>query len=243
MRAWFAALVIIVVDPTWAADAIVKDGDTLWLSGTSFRLDGVDAPELDQVCLDEAGAAWACGIEARTRLTEFVGKREVRCDDKGADAAYPARRIGICSIEGESTTINQWLVREGWALNFEPYAKGRFKADQADAESNHRGLWKGCFAAPRDRRRWKKTAAKLLGAAYPHGGGTNLRNALFPDDPAMPPGCSIKGTMPWRANITGHRGIYHMEGCASYRSATRPKRWFCSEEEAEAARFRKAFNC
>jgi hypothetical protein len=76
MRAWFAVLVMIVVAPTWAADAIVKDGDTLGLSGASFRLDGVDAPELDQVCLDEAGSAWACGIEARTSLTEFVGKHK-----------------------------------------------------------------------------------------------------------------------------------------------------------------------
>lgn len=33
-------------------------------------------------------------------------------------------------------TVNQWLVREGRALNFEPYAKGRFAADEADAKQN-----------------------------------------------------------------------------------------------------------
>jgi endonuclease YncB( thermonuclease family) len=243
MRPWIVGLVFIVVGPSWALDVVVKDGDTVRLDGTSFRLDGIDAPEVDQVCLDEDGAVWACGIEARIRLTAFIAGRLVRCEDKGADTAHPKRRIGICRIDGEAISLNQWLVREGWALNFEPYAKGRFMADQDHAEAGRRGLWRGCFAAPRDLRRWNKTTAKLLGPACFNGRHTDVRNALFPDDANMPPGCPIKGKFARRAMLTGHRGIYHLEGCRSYVRTKSPNRWFCSEEDAQAAGFRKAFTC
>jgi endonuclease YncB( thermonuclease family) len=131
-----------------ATDLLIKDGDTLQLNGTTYRLDGVDAPERDQICLDEHGSVWACGAEARDSLSEHIGTREVRCDDRGAETRYRERRVGICTVEGDSITINQWLVREGLALNFDPYARGRYQRDQGDARENHRGLWRGCFVAP-----------------------------------------------------------------------------------------------
>ena len=58
----------------------------------------------------------------------------------------------------------------------------------------------------------------------------------------MPPGCSIKGKFAVRAKLTGHRGIYHLEGCGSYQRTKKPDRWFCSEEDAQAAGFRKALD-
>jgi endonuclease YncB( thermonuclease family) len=88
--AWLSGLLLLAAAPSSAADTVVvKDGDTIALGGTTFRLDGIDAPEFDQVCLDEAGTVWACGVAARNRLAEFIGKRTVRCDDKGPDPAYP----------------------------------------------------------------------------------------------------------------------------------------------------------
>jgi methylphosphotriester-DNA--protein-cysteine methyltransferase len=56
----------------------------------------------------------------------------------------------------------------------------------------------------------------------------------------MAPGCTIKGKFVLRAKITGHRGIYHMEGCRSYQRTKSPDRWFCSEADAQAAGFRRA---
>ena len=113
MRQWIATLLLIVGGSCWAADAIVKDGDTLILGDTSYKLDGIDAPEPDQVCLDEKDTIWRCGIEARDRLAKLIDSRTVRCDDKGPDPAYPARRIGVCWIDGQN--LNQLLVRDGWA--------------------------------------------------------------------------------------------------------------------------------
>jgi endonuclease YncB( thermonuclease family) len=240
MRALMTALVVTIAGSGWAADVTVKEGDVLTLDGKEYRLDGIDAPELDQLCLDEKGAVWTCGIEARQRLAALLDKRAVRCDDKGPDWIYRRRRVGICWVEGESTSLNQRLVRDGWALNFEPYAKGRFSADQADARKEDRGLWKGCFAAPRDLRRWRKQRATLLGSSC--AGANKARNRLFSSDPARPPGCSIKGKIAWPARITGHRGVYHTEGCRIY-AKTKPNRWFCSEEEAKTQGFRKSYMC
>jgi hypothetical protein len=129
------------------------------------------------------------------------------------------------------------------AVKFEPYAKGRFAADEDEAKASRAGLWKGCFAIPQDLRRWNKSTAKLLGASCSMIRDIDARNALFPDDPGMPPDCSIKGKFAVRAKLTGHRGIYHLESCGSYQRTKKPDRWFCSEEDAQAAGFRKALTC
>ena len=241
MHVLLAILLFIVIGPSWAEEAIVTDGDTLILNGIPYQLDGIDAPETDQVCLNEKRNVWACGLEARDQLRNFVGKRDVRCDTTGYDTVYRNRRIAVCWVEGETTSLNQWLVREGWALNFEPYAKGRFKVDEDDARSRGRGLWNGCFSRPQETRRWNKIKASLLGASCAP--SKQIRDTLFPDVPAMPLGCPIKAKFAARAHVTGHRGIYHMESCRSYGRTKAPDRWFCSEDEAKAEGFRKAFSC
>jgi endonuclease YncB( thermonuclease family) len=238
-----AALLFLAIYPSWAVEATITDGDTLTLSGAPYRLDGIDAPHTDQVCLDEKGTVWTCGIEARDQLRKFVGTRDVRCDGKKYDPIYRNRRIGRCWVEGEAVSLNQWLVREGWALNFESHPKDRFKSDQDNARDNRKGLWKGCFVEPQALRRLSRSTAKLLGANCPERNDWQARGVLFPDNPAMPPGCSIKGKLAARAHITGHRGIYHLERCRSYARTKTPDRWFCSEDEAQAEGFRKAFTC
>ena len=46
-----------------------------------------------------------------------------------------------------------------------------------------------------------------------------------------------------RARVTGNVGIYHLQACRSYPGLGNPDRWFCSEEDAQAAGFRRAYNC
>jgi endonuclease YncB( thermonuclease family) len=244
---WAVAVIVALMGarPSLAAEVIVHDGDSLTLAGEArYRLLGVDAPELDQVCLDEKGAVWACGIGARDRLKELIGTRQVLCEDRGPDPGLPRRRrIGECRVPGEETNLQQWLVRQGWALNFEPSAKGRYEGDQEQARVSGSGLWKGCFSAPQDFRTGNKRSANLLGAGCGALDEQTKRRLLFPESPAMPPGCTIKGKFALRAQITRHRGIYHIEGCRSYQRATSPDRWFCSEGDAQAAGFRRAYAC
>jgi endonuclease YncB( thermonuclease family) len=241
MRALIVIALVIAAAPGFAAEATVTDGETLILDGVAYRLDGIDAPQTDQACADDKGAIWSCGVEARDRLREHVGKRDVRCEDRGADPAYRKRRLGVCRVAGEAASLNQWMVREGFALN-ERQARGRFKAERDDASANRRGLWKGCFVAPDALRRFTISTAALLGSAC----GTNnwaLREKLFPEAPAMPQGCTIKGRVNLRAQAANYRGVYHLETCRSYARTAKPHRWFCSEAEAQAAGFRKSYTC
>jgi endonuclease YncB( thermonuclease family) len=230
-------LLVLLLVPLSPA-AAVDDADTLTIGKVRYRLDGVDAPELDQTCLDAAGEPYFCGQVAFQKLLAFVAERPIHCDDLGPDTSYPDsnRRIGWCGVNGDD--LHHWIVKEGWALNFEPHALRRFLEDERDARKAGRGLWAGCFVAPWDFRKTNKKAV-LLGAACP----PDAHARLFSDDPRMPPGCPIKAKYARRALLTGHRGIYHPPGCRSYRTTKNPDRWFCSEEDARAAGFRAPLNC
>ena len=234
--------IILSANPTWAASPTVRDGSTLQLGNVTYRLDGVEAPAFDQLCIDDHADSWTCGIEARDQLTKLIAGRPVRCDDLGADPLHKKRHIGICTADGENTSLNQAMVKQGFALNLEPSVKGRFKDDEARARDDKQGLWKGCFIAPREFRLGRKDGA-LLGAACRTDRDREIRAALFPEDLAQPPGCNIKGKYAVRARVTGNLGIYHLQACRSYPGLTNPDRWFCSEEDAAGAGFRRAYNC
>jgi endonuclease YncB( thermonuclease family) len=243
MRLVFAMLALLLpASSGWAANAAVKDGATLEAAGISYRLDGVDAPEFDQVCLDDHADPWTCGVEARDQLTKLIGARGVHCEDLGADKVLAKRRAGLCTVDGESTSLNQLLVRQGFALNADPSAKSAFKDDETAARNDRRGLWRGCFVAPQEFRHGKKDGT-LLGAACRTDKDREIRQVLFPEEPAAPPDCSIKAKFAVRARVTGNLGVYHLQGCRSYAPLTKPDRWFCSEDDAQAAGFRRAYNC
>jgi endonuclease YncB( thermonuclease family) len=242
VRSLILILATLSASQGWAASPTVRDAGTLQLADVTYRLDGVDAPAFDQMCINEHADAWTCGVEARDQLAKLIDNRAVRCEDLGADPGYKKRHIGICTVEGETVSLNQSLVRQGFALNLEPSAKGRFKEDEAGAKDDRRGLWKGCFVAPQEFRHGRKDGA-LLGGSCRTDKDREIRGVLFPDDAAMPPGCAIKGKFAVRARFTGNVGVYHLQGCRSYPALTKPDRWFCSEEDAQAAGFRKAYNC
>lgn len=234
--------IILPASQSWAATATIRDGGTLQLGSVTYRLDGIDTPTVDQLCIDEHADVWTCGVEARDQLTRLIGGKQVRCDDLGADPAYKKRRIGVCKVEGETTSLSQLLVRKGFAMNVEASASGRFQADEARAREDRQGLWKGCFIAPREFHVGRKDGV-LFGASCRSDRDREIREALFPEDLVMPASCNIKGKYAVRARVTGNLGIYHLQACRSYPGLTKPDRWFCSEEDAQAAGFRRAYNC
>ncbi|HLZ04228.1 MAG TPA: thermonuclease family protein [Bradyrhizobium sp.] len=232
---------ILSANPARAANVIVRDGDTIQLGDVVFRLDGIDAPEFDQICIDDHADPWSCGVAARDHLTGLINGRAVHCDDLGRDKTKK-RHIGVCTVEGEATSLNQQIAKQGFAVSVEPSLKVHVKDDATSAEADKSGIWKGCFATPQDFRLGKKDGA-LLGSACRADRDKEIRAMLFPDDLAQPPGCAIKGKRAVRARVTGNIGIYHLQGCLSYAGLTRPDRWFCSEDDARAAGYRRAFNC
>jgi endonuclease YncB( thermonuclease family) len=222
------------------AEVIIKDGDTLQLDGVTYRLDGVDAPEIDQICINDYADPWACGAEAREQLVTLIGKRGLHCEDRGPDKSFSKWHLGVCTVDGESISLNQQLVQKGLAMDIG--AGGQFKADETAAKDRATGLWKGCFAAPFDFRRGDKTKP-LFGAACRADKDREIRSVLFPAETVAPPGCTIKGKFAVRARVTGNVGIYHLQSCRTYETLIRSDRWFCTEEDAQAAGFRKAYNC
>lgn len=223
------------------AAATVRDANSIQLGDVTYRLDGVDAPELDQVCIDDHADPWTCGIEARDQLTKLIGGEPVRCDDVGPEKNFGKRHRAICTVEGDKVSLNEQLLKLGFAIAREPI-KANIKPAAAEAKTASVGIWKGCFVAPQEFRAGKKDGA-LLGAACRADRDKEIRAVLFPEELTAPPSCAIKGKLAVRARVTGNIGIYHLRGCPSYAATARPDRWFCSEDDAQASGFRKAYNC
>jgi endonuclease YncB( thermonuclease family) len=121
----------------------IVDADTVYAGSTKIRLSGIDAPEMDQICIDSSGKNWNCGIDAKEKLQAFAHDRPWLCDLTGTDVYK--RHLGSCSVGGED--VSRWLVRNGWALAFRRYSTA-YVADEDYAREQKRGLWSGAFIAP-----------------------------------------------------------------------------------------------
>ena len=108
-------------------------------------------------------------------------------------------------------------MHQGWAVAYR-----RYSLDYVDAEGTARqsraGIWGSTFVMPWDWRGGQRRGAPAAEA---------------------PDGCIIKGNI----SRDGTR-IFHVPGQENYEqtriSADKGKRWFCSEQEAIAAGWRKA---
>lgn len=210
----------------------VVDGDTVVLGITRVRLAGIDAPESDQVCLDENRKHWACGIEARDRLISHIGNRSVDCAPMEQDTY--GRTLAVCTVAGEN--LNAWMVQQGWALAFVRYSRDYVQEEEA-ARKAKRGLWGGAFIAPWDWRHRNRQTVVLGATSVPITAQAQLLAAESAAN-APSPNCIIKGNV----NHKGER-IYFRPGQLDYARVdmSKPgKRWFCTEDEAKAAGWRPA---
>lgn len=139
---------------TLSGRARVIDGDTLDLGGTRVRFWGVDAPESDQRCLDAYGAEYACGDVSSRALSTFIAGRQIDCEERGLERY--GRTIGQCSVEGED--VASWMVRNGQALDYTRYSRGKYLADELRARRAKMGLWSGSFDRPEDWRHRPRTS-------------------------------------------------------------------------------------
>src|ERR1700751_5698505 len=112
---WQASTIVLVLSlvpffgAARAATAVVRDGDTIQLGDVTYRLDGADAPELDQVCIDDHADPFACGLDAREQLAKLIGDRPVHSGDLGPDKVCRNRHLGICRVDGDGASLNQQL--------------------------------------------------------------------------------------------------------------------------------------
>ncbi|MEZ5815898.1 MAG: thermonuclease family protein [Hyphomicrobiaceae bacterium] len=189
------------------------DGDTLMVGGLRVRLEGIDAPEIDQECTDAGGRPWPCGAVAHRLLARLVANGLVRCVERGLDKYR--RLLGVCFAGG--LDVNAELVRRGLAWAFVRYSNTYVRVE-AGARAARVGIWSGKATPAWDYRtaRWQDAAA---GAEAPKG-------------------CPIKGNVTANGRIyhlpwSPWYGSIKMDG-------TKGKRWFCTEAEAIAAGWRAA---
>jgi endonuclease YncB( thermonuclease family) len=130
--------------------ASVIDGDTLEIHGERIRIEGVDSPESDQVCL-RGESKWPCGRHAAGALDDLLRDKTVSCLVIGKDKYR--RNLGEC--RAGSTDIGDWMVRQGWAIAYRKYSE-RYVAAEEEAHGAERNLWAGQFEAPWDYRARKR---------------------------------------------------------------------------------------
>ncbi|CFX33696.1 Nuclease (SNase domain protein) [Candidatus Filomicrobium marinum] len=123
--------------------ATAIDGDSLYVAGREVRLQGIDAPEGQQVCR-RGGAKWECGEAATQELTALIGGQTVRCE--GLEIDKHGRLLALCFVG--NLNLNQEMVIRGFAV-----AYGRYGSEEREAANSNRGLWAGEFERPRDWRR------------------------------------------------------------------------------------------
>jgi endonuclease YncB( thermonuclease family) len=208
------------VAATLQGRAVIKDGDTLVVAGTIVRLEGIDAPELEQSCRTSDGGSWPCGHEATRALADLIGAAAVACTNRGRDRY--GRVLGVCSANGQD--LNTQMVQLGWAWAFVRYSRAYVDVE-ARAKTDRVGVWQGDSQTPWDYRASRTTKKpSKRGRALP----TAVANAS----------CTIKG------NVGASGLIYHTPSSRWYEAIRmdtgQGKRWFCSEPEAVAAGWRAA---
>lgn len=135
---WLVAGFLISAAPLAAAQTIT-DGDTIKLSGTTYRLWGIDAPEMKQDCPD----GWPAGRMAATHLQKLISGRAVTCERKDTDRY--GRTVALCRVSGED--LGALMVRDGFAWAFIRYTRD-YAAVESAARAKRLGVHNhGCVAA------------------------------------------------------------------------------------------------
>ncbi len=142
-----AAMLLISVAPAGAQTATVGtpevvDGETVRVAGKTFRLHGIDAPDLAQKC-EIRGRVYNCGRVSMTALMDLVAGVEIRCVPRRGANASPV--LANCFADGYD--LSEGMVHTGWALAM-PRHDTKYARIEAKAKKAKRGLWKGKFAPP-----------------------------------------------------------------------------------------------
>jgi endonuclease YncB( thermonuclease family) len=130
-------------------NALVKvvDGDSLRQGDRDIRLFGIDAPELQQSCLDSGGSEYPCGQEAKAFLQHLVSGNPVTCN--AVDTDRYQRLVALCKTE--KIMLNSEMVKQGWAVAYSRHDP-RFGRFETEARQARRGIWQGQFQPPAEYR-------------------------------------------------------------------------------------------
>lgn len=163
---------------TAAGDKVVgvKDGDTVVLlqngQEVTVRLYGVDTPEKTQ----------DYGQRAKQFTSDLVFNKQVRLIPKNKDRY--GRMVGTI-ILADGRSLNEELIREGFAWHYKAYSKDINLANmEADARRYKRGLWQSPNPTPpweyrKDKRTNGASAKKAAAATAPVPAGAAQRTVYM----------------------------------------------------------------
>ena len=129
----------------------VIDGDSLKRDKKRYRLHGIDAPELKQLCwIDDQ--PWSCGEASRNYLMAMQGKEGMLCIKIDEDRYQ--RDIVKCSVQTKDgiKDVGSIMVEEGYALAYRQYSK-EYIEEEKRAKDMKKGIWKSRFIYPWEWRR------------------------------------------------------------------------------------------
>jgi endonuclease YncB( thermonuclease family) len=232
--AFAAFLVVATVDVSQSRGSVytgipkIIDGDTVQFGETRLQIEGIDAPQSDQLCSDQAGAGWKCGIAARDYLWTQAGDKPWSCEVVRKNLY--GRLLARCRAAGED--IGRKLVRNGWALA-STTGSSMYLSSEQEARAANVGLWAGNFVSPLDWRQhnWH---AKIFGhVTIPSQSSAKLLRSAFGASPPSPH-CRIKGNFNWGGHCIFHtpRGRWYKRITMEARNGDR---WFCTPIEAIAS--------
>lgn len=186
--------------------ATVVAPDTLRIGAETVKLAEIEAPEKDQRCTKGNNRRWRCGEAATVALSRLAQGKMLRCEVRGNDGA--GRPLAICF--DKETEINAALVKAGHVFAVEGLLS-RYGRLEGEARNVKAGLWAGEAERPSAYRArvWEEARRRA------------------------PDGCPIKG------HVSGSTRSYVMPWSPDYErvrvNTARGGRWFCSEQEAQAA--------
>tara|TARA_B100000963_G_scaffold90936_1_gene78278 strand:- start:836 stop:1627 length:792 start_codon:yes stop_codon:yes gene_type:complete len=129
----------------------IVDGDTIHINKIKYRLQGIDAPEINQQCKIN-NKSYSCGHQSKIFLKSLMQGKEIICKQKDIDRYK--RIVAVCFADG--LNLNQEMVRSGWAIAYRLYSED-YVDDEIFAENNRLGIWKGSFIRPQNWRKRKKS--------------------------------------------------------------------------------------
>ena len=125
----------------------VIDGDTIHIGKLKYRLFGIDAPEIKQIC-EKDNTKIQCGVIAKSVLKNKIADKIPECIVKDKDRYQ--RLVAECFIGKES--LSRFMVREGYAVAYSQYSKD-FIEDEKYAKENKLGIWSMNFQMPSEYRK------------------------------------------------------------------------------------------
>ncbi|MBP5215377.1 MAG: thermonuclease family protein [Alphaproteobacteria bacterium] len=120
----------------------VADGDSLEIGNRRIRLDGIDAPEFMQVCINSRGEEYFCGQQSWEFLRETIGDKIPNCVCLAEPDKYNRE---ICECYVGEICLNEYMVLNGWA---ESYHSEKYAKAEEEAKQKKRGIWQGKHMRP-----------------------------------------------------------------------------------------------